>query len=322
MVKKSCSGNGGALKLIRKAILAPSSHNTQPWLFRVSDGVIDLLADRTRALPVNDPDDRELTISCGCALMNLRVAAAASGFSAAVELSPDGDEPNFLARLTITPAPGSPPPESALLDSLKKRRTYRKRFLSRDMDLATLDHLLEAARTEGAWLRPLSDEDMRRQVARLVAEGDAIQWANANWRSELAAWMRPRRCRDGLPVSTLTAPIVRVVVRTFDMGSLVGAKRSAAREKFTAARTARDRRGHRARLVAGRTSPPAYSAPGLPTRSTSLISEPAHSGCGAPPEAPRGRGSGFPQILLRLGYPARTMRPVPRRSLEEVIVSA
>jgi hypothetical protein len=30
------------------------------------------LADRTRALPVTDPEDRELTISCGCALFNLR----------------------------------------------------------------------------------------------------------------------------------------------------------------------------------------------------------------------------------------------------------
>ena len=41
--------------------------------------LVDLLADRTRALPVNDPEDRELTISCGCALFNLRVAAAAAG---------------------------------------------------------------------------------------------------------------------------------------------------------------------------------------------------------------------------------------------------
>jgi hypothetical protein len=35
-----------------------------------SDTAIDVLADRTRALPVNDPEDRELTISCGCAVFN------------------------------------------------------------------------------------------------------------------------------------------------------------------------------------------------------------------------------------------------------------
>lgn len=40
-----------ASKLISAAALAPSSHNTQPWIFRVRGRCIDLLADRTRALP-------------------------------------------------------------------------------------------------------------------------------------------------------------------------------------------------------------------------------------------------------------------------------
>ena len=62
-------------RMIARAIRAPSSHNSQPWLFRPTDAGIDLLADRTRGLPVTDPEDRELTISCGCALFGLRVAA-------------------------------------------------------------------------------------------------------------------------------------------------------------------------------------------------------------------------------------------------------
>ena len=65
--------------LARYAILAPSGHNTQPWLFRIRNGVLALRADRTRALPVVDPDDRELTISCGAALFNLRAAARGLG---------------------------------------------------------------------------------------------------------------------------------------------------------------------------------------------------------------------------------------------------
>ena len=34
--------------LVRAATLAPSSHNTLPWLFRFEGQVIELLADRTR----------------------------------------------------------------------------------------------------------------------------------------------------------------------------------------------------------------------------------------------------------------------------------
>jgi hypothetical protein len=54
--------------LVRQAILAPSSHNTQPWIFRVRAESVELYADRTRALPVNDPLDRELTISSAWAI--------------------------------------------------------------------------------------------------------------------------------------------------------------------------------------------------------------------------------------------------------------
>src|SRR6185436_14115060 len=78
-----------ALSLVSAAAMAPSSHNTQPWLFLVGHHSIDLVADRRRALPVNDPGDRELTISCGCALLNLRVAAAAAGYSPRVALCPE-----------------------------------------------------------------------------------------------------------------------------------------------------------------------------------------------------------------------------------------
>ena len=43
-----------------------------PWIFRITtDNTIKLYADRTRALPVVDPKDRALTISCGAILFNL-----------------------------------------------------------------------------------------------------------------------------------------------------------------------------------------------------------------------------------------------------------
>lgn len=321
-MEKASLVNGRTIGLIRKAILAPSSHNTQPWLFRLSDSVIDLLADRTRALPVNDPDHRELTISCGCALMNLRVAAAGSGFFPEVRLLPHADEPDLLARVTITPASGSPPPESALLEFIEKRRTHRKRFLSRDVDAATLGDLMEAARTEGAWLRPFSDEDVKRQVARLVAEGDALQWANANWRKELAAWMRPARCGDGLTVATLSAPIVRVVVRTFDMGSGVGAKdRKLAETAPLLAVLGTDGDTVCDWLQAGQALQHILLAACRHGLQASFLNQPIQV-AELRPRLQEVVGGGFPQILLRVGYPVEEVRPVPRLSLEEVMVSS
>lgn len=45
--------------LLSYAVLAPSSHNTQPWLFRVGDDFVELHADRTRVMPSVDPHGRE-----------------------------------------------------------------------------------------------------------------------------------------------------------------------------------------------------------------------------------------------------------------------
>ena len=44
--------------LVAAAVHAPSLHNTQPWLVRCAGDTVELYADRTRALPVNDPFDR------------------------------------------------------------------------------------------------------------------------------------------------------------------------------------------------------------------------------------------------------------------------
>ena len=60
---------------VRYAVLAPSSHNTQPWKFRISADRLDLFMDQERWLKVADDDQRELHISIGCALENLLVIA-------------------------------------------------------------------------------------------------------------------------------------------------------------------------------------------------------------------------------------------------------
>jgi hypothetical protein len=87
---------------VRYAILAPSSHNTQPWRFMIAGRELLLCADRLRSLPVIDPFDRELLISCGAALFNLRVVF--SRFSIPIEIGtfPQPSDPDVLARIVFS----------------------------------------------------------------------------------------------------------------------------------------------------------------------------------------------------------------------------
>ncbi len=308
-----------ALCLVRKAVLAPSSHNTQPWVFRIGTSEIDLFADRSRALRVNDPEDRELTISCGAALMNLRVAASNYGFRVQVQLLPEEAEPDWLARATLSRDSGEPGAEGALTEFVEKRRTYRKQFAVREVDSESVEHLVAAAVAEGQWLRPLLSEETRQGAARLVAEGDAAQWADRSWRRELATWMRSRRRGDGLTVPALAAPVAQLVIRTFDMGGRVGAKnRELAETSPLLAVLGTERDDPDDWLKAGEALQRVLLVGCQRNLQASFLNQPIQV-ASLRLKLQNLIGGGVPQILLRLGYPVEEMPSAPRRQVGDVI---
>ncbi len=270
-------------------------------------------------MPVNDPGDRELTTSCGCALMSLRVAAASQGSRPQVRLLPDAGEPNWLARAILTQASGPPPADSVLAEQIERRRNYRKRFAPPEVASPALDQLVEAGKTEGAWVRPPLTEEVRRPAAALVAAGDVAQWANPSWRRELAVRMRPRGRGDGLTVPALAAPVARLLVRAFDLGRRLGTKNRALAETarlLAVLGTDSDQRldwlaaGQALRrilLVAFRAGLQA-SYLNQPIQVTSLRPRPQDL-----------VGGGFPQMLLRLGDPVEGVPAAPRRGIEDVV---
>jgi hypothetical protein len=76
------------LALVAAGVLASNPHNTQPWIFRVTDTQIDILADTRRHLGTFDPYLREMHIGLGCAIENMALAAAPNGYAVEVEPVP------------------------------------------------------------------------------------------------------------------------------------------------------------------------------------------------------------------------------------------
>ncbi len=210
--------------LITAAGRAPSSHNTQPWLFAVEESTIVLRADRTRALPVNDPLDRELVISCGAALFNLRVAASNAGFAPLVTISPEREDPDLLAIVELRKGGQPTSEEEALGEAIVMRRTHRDAFAETPLPETVVQEMTRAAADEGAELIVVEDSEFHRQVAALVLAGDRRQFNDPQWRRELALWMHVRSTGDGLPVNTITAGATRTFLSHVDVGERVGAK--------------------------------------------------------------------------------------------------
>jgi Nitroreductase family len=308
--------------LISRAALAPSSHNTQPWIFRVSESTIELYADRTRALPVNDTDDRELTISCGCALLNLRIAAASDGLDSNIHILPDQADEDLLARVTFANAVASTTADAELSAMIERRRTYRKKFDDRAVSDEVVNELVDAAASEGAWLRPLQADDLRREVAALVSEGDSIQWDNDQWRRELAAWMHPRRRGDGLSLPALAVAVAQWVVRTFDLGGGVAAKdQQLAEGSPLLALLGTDTDEPRDWLQAGQALQRVLLVGCRHGLQASYLNQPVQV------YALRSKlqnlvAGGFPQILLRFGFPVEGIPAAPRRNVDDVIEHA
>jgi nitroreductase len=154
-------------RIVRAAQLAPSVLNTQPWSFWVrADDRIDLRAkigqpgDRHpgRWLTHTDPDARELAISCGAALFNLRIAIRVTGHDVVTWLLPDPDgDPALLASVEIVTGRVKRPSdvELELYDMIPRRHTNRWPFSRRRVQANVLAAITSAAANKRRRLRVL-----------------------------------------------------------------------------------------------------------------------------------------------------------------------
>jgi hypothetical protein len=186
--------------VLQYAVRAPSGHNTQPWQFEVSDGALRVYADRGRRLPVVDPDDRALTISCGAAAVFASVALRHHGYAGVMELLPDPADQDLLVSVRLSAGHHPTPADEALFEAITSRHTHRAAFEDRPVPARVLEQMHRDADSLGAELR-LVEDNAREHIAELVAEGDRAQFADREFREELSEWVRSNHTRseDGMP---------------------------------------------------------------------------------------------------------------------------
>lgn len=182
--------------LIRQATLAASSHNTQPWTFRLLADGMDILPDFSRRLPVVDPDDHHLFASLGCAAENLLHASAAAGLKGHYSCSPG--EPGAHIHFEK-----SAPSVSPLFEAIPHRQCCRSDYDGSAIASDQLRLLEESAQGTGVSLLWLTGNSALEAVAEYVAQGNNAQLGDPAWQEELKTWVRfsaaeARRTGDGL----------------------------------------------------------------------------------------------------------------------------
>jgi nitroreductase len=300
------------------AIRAPSLHNSQPWLLRLRDGAIEVRVDPSRRLAIGQ-EGWAARLACGAATYNARLALAAAGRPADVRLHPDPAERDLVARLT----PGRERPatyaESDLYAAIPRRYSNRGPFWPDPVPADVRSKLIDAARTEAAWLDLLVGMTALTAFSEIANSADRVLQRDSRYQTALAAWTHADRAPDGVPTQA-GAPLAesqdllpqrlfndrpRAHGRDYEPEPLVGVLGVAGdrpADQSTAGQALQ-----KVLLTA--------TAAGL---DTSMISQPIEVPA-ARDQLRRSLGrTGVPQIVIRFGY-GTPGHHTPRRAVDEVL---
>jgi nitroreductase len=305
--------------LLRWAVLAPSSHNSQPWLFHVREDTIRVYADEHRWLRVCDPDRRELHLSLGCALENLLVASEYFGFGHEVRYPATDVADGAAAVVTLHPGGRASRLRGLeLFDAIRLRRTNHRPYDATPVPEQTLERLRRACEHPDVGLLLSTSPDVRLAAQELLARAEAEQFADRAFREELGYWIG----QGVFGTPWLLAKLEQMAITYLDLGRAT-ARRDArilasspvfgilwARRHDRATWVKAGQLFERLYLVATmhglslQPVSPIVQVPGTRDALASLLGEP-----GAVPLQP-----------FRLGFAESERSPTPRRPLEEVLL--
>ncbi len=224
------AANDGPLALVRAAILAASPHNTQPWLFKITNSSIEMYIDTARNVGALDPFLREEHIGIGCALENLLLAAPANGYIASATLLPG----------KLGPIPAEPKPqllahvdlyrphrafvigkreESELYTAIPQRHTNRSPYLP-DKPIPP-DFVDALSRLTGGELDVkiflFTAETDRKKIAEISSAANSEIYSDPQVQEGSERWVRLKwssvqKYRDGLTIDAFGLPPVTTAI--------------------------------------------------------------------------------------------------------------
>ncbi len=305
--------------LLSAAAMAPSVFNTQPWQFAINGPVVEVYADSDRALYWSvDPFGRQAVVSCGAALLNMRVAAAYLGRDVDIVVNPTASE-GLLATVTLGPRGRGSQTDAELFPAIRRRHTHRGPFSPRRIPGSVLYELTECVHAEHANIAPISRVH-RRWLFDLVGLADLILSESPGYELDLLKWTAGSTSRtDGIPVGAFGTVANNDSPPMRDFGSASGVAQR--HERFAPdpwiAVLGTDNDDTVAWLHAGQALQRLLLTAQLRGLAASFLNQPLDDPGIRRDMVSAGLG-GFPQMILRMGY-ANGDVATPRRPVNELI---
>lgn len=213
--------------LLRFALLAPSSHNSQPWRFHITGDQIVVYPELSRALPKSDKNDRQLFISLGAALANLLVAANFYGYRSKVRYMPNEfSGAAFVVRLLEVEINNSINRDERIVKSIISRHSNRNKYSDRILS----DEFIESIKSaSGDQFRVyvIQDKKIKNKIADIVIDANVEAMDDSDFRFELSSYVKSNvtKSKIGMPmfgfgVPTLLSFLAPFLLRRFNLNRL------------------------------------------------------------------------------------------------------
>lgn len=194
------------LRISSYAVLAPSSHNAQPWRLRLVDSdSVELFVDPERLLPCIDPNARQTVMGHGAFVEAAAQSAAALGFRCHVQAFPDGAHEGEelllhpVARLRFEPMKALT--DDGVLKVLRRRQTNKRPYEDRPIEPRHLQVIAASGHQNGTVALTFVDPASRKAIAELCEGAMRVEVASEARNRELSNWFRlgskERRAPDG-----------------------------------------------------------------------------------------------------------------------------
>ncbi|MFG2052002.1 Acg family FMN-binding oxidoreductase [Micromonospora sp. NPDC048935] len=300
-------------------IRAPSMHNSQPWLFRLREGAIEVVADPARQLAVADRSGWAIRLACGAATYNARLALALRSRPAEVYPRPRSAEPAVIARLVPGPERAPTYVEQDLHAAIDRRHSNRGPFWPEPVPADVRIRLIDAARSESAWLDLLVGMTALAGFAEIAGSADRVLRRDARYQAELISWIHADDAPDGVPVGAgapLPEPRNLLPQRAFGNRRRTPARAHDPEPLVGVLGVAGDRPVDQ--INAGQALQKVLLTATDAGLVTSMISQPIEVPA-ARDQLRRSLGrTGYPQLAIRIGY-GTPGRPTPRRDVADVV---
>ncbi|MBA3789072.1 hypothetical protein H0X32_01600 [Patescibacteria group bacterium] len=218
--------------VLNAATRAPSTHNSQPWLFKIHKERLSVYRDTSILLPYSDSVGRYSYVSIGFLLHHISSITAFFGMSTHFTIDATGDH---IADITFELSTGTiDETYESLIRAIFTRRNRRGLF---NPNVEIPEDLLIQLRQPSSLtphdLRPpevatLIEKEKIKIVAEQTAKNILRVYALPMFRNEMSYWITPTgsRKRTGLPGYSLNQPVILswilpTMIRFLNMGPVL-----------------------------------------------------------------------------------------------------